>query len=423
MDAREALSALGVSLGLGLLVGLQRQLADPKLAGLRTFALIAVLGTVCALAGQQFGGWVVAAGLLGVAGATAIGNWIAVTTDRDRDPGLTTEIAVLVMFVVGVISLTGPRSVAVAVGVGVAVLLHAKARLHALAQRLGERDLRAILLFAALTFVVLPVLPNEPYGPYGVWNPWVLWLMVVLVVGISLGGYIAHKFAGGRAGTALAGIIGGLISSTAVTLSFSRRAGEAEGSKGRIGACRAAALAIALASAVLYVRVLVEIAAAGRSLLPVAAWPIGSMLGAALLAAGIVYLRQRSEDGVVTEQVNPTELRSALVFGVLFALVVLAVAWAREEFGGAGIYAVAALSGVHDMDAITLSTARLAHTGGLEPGAAWRAIVLAAIANMAFKTVIAGVFGGAALLWRIAAVFLPAALTGLGFVLFWSPGA
>ncbi len=432
----DAFAALGISLGLGLLVGLQRELAESRVAGLRTFALITLLGTLAAFVADRFGGWAIGTGLIGVAAATALGSWIAARGDRERGAGITTEVAVLVMFMVGVLvgmsALDGDgrplRTVAVAVGVAVAVLLQAKQRLHAIADRLGEKDLRAILVFAALTFIVLPLLPDANYGPgpYKVWNPRVLWLMVVLVVGISLGGYIAYKFAGARAGTALAGIIGGLISSTAVTLSFSRRAGAAssgggrgKGSRGHESACRAAALAIALASAVLYVRVLVEIGAAGRSLLPAAAWPIGAMLAASVLAAGVIFLRQRDEDGHTPAQQNPTELRSAVVFAVLFALVLLAVEFAREKFGGAGVYAVAMISGVHDMDAITLSNARLAHTGEMEGSTAWRAIVLAAISNMAFKTGIAGVFGGRALLWRVALVFAPAAVTGMLFVLLW----
>lgn len=430
----DAFAALGISLGLGLLVGLQRELAESRVAGLRTFALITLLGTLAAFVADRFGGWAIGAGLIGVAAATALGSWIAARADRERGAGITTEIAVLVMFLVGVLvgmsALDGNgqplRTVAVAVGVAVAVLLQAKQRLHAIADRLGERDLRAILVFGAITFIVLPLLPQGEYGPYGVWNPRVLWLMVVLVVGMSLGGYIAYKFAGARAGTALAGIIGGLISSTAVTLSFSRRAGAAssgggrgKGLRGHESACRAAALAIALASAVLYVRVLVEIGAAGRSLLPAAAWPIGAMLAAALLSAGVVFLRQRDEDGHTPAQQNPTELRSALVFAGLFAVVVLLVEYARREFGGAGVYAVAMISGVHDMDAITLSNARLAHAGELPHTTAWRAIVLATVSNMGFKTGIAGVFGGRSLLWRVAAVFAPAAITGMLFVLLW----
>ncbi len=436
MDTTGALGALGISLGLGLLVGLQRELAESRVAGLRTFALITLLGTLAAMVADRFGGWAIGAGLIGVAGATALGTWIAARHEREGGAGITTEVAVLVMFLVGVLVGMGAvsedggplRTVAVAVGVGVAILLQAKRRLHAIADRLGEKDLRAILVFAALTFIVLPLLPDANYGPgeYKVWNPRVLWLMVVLVVGISLGGYIAYKFAGARAGTALAGLIGGLVSSTAVTISFSRRAGAAssggargKGSRSHESACRAAALAIALASAVLYVRMLVEISAAGPSLLPAAAWPLGAMFAASLLAAGVIFLRQRDEDGHTPAQQNPTELRSALVFGALFALVLLAVEFAREKFGGAGVYAVAVISGVHDMDAITLSNARLAHTAEMDPSTAWRAIVLAAISNMAFKAGIAGVFGGRALLWRVALVFAPAAVTGLLFVLLW----
>lgn len=421
----DAFAGLGISLGLGLLVGLQRELAESKIAGLRTFALITLLGTVCAIVGERFGGWVVAVGLLGVAAASGVGNWLESRVDPERGPGITTEIAVLVMYMVGAMvgmeatEGDGPlRTVAIATGVAVAILLQAKRRLHMIADHLGEKDLRAILLFAALTFVVLPLLPDQAYGPYQVWNPRNLWLMVVLVVGISLGGYIAYKFAGAQAGIPLAGLLGGLVSSTAVTLSFARRAGSGGGKKAGAMLTQAT-LAIALASAVVYGRVLVEIGAAGPTLMRSAAWPLGIMLGVAVLSAGAVYLSARREGGYVPPQENPTELKSALVFAALFALVLLAVAWAKERFGGAGIYAVAMISGIHDMDAITLTNARLAHRGEMDHGTAWRAIVLAAISNMAFKTGIAGVFGGWGLLWRVAAVLAPGAITGAVLVLTW----
>ncbi len=446
MTQWDVFTALGVSLGLGLLVGLQRELADSKIAGFRTFALITLLGTICAFVADAFGGWIVAAGLLGVSAASAVGNWLEVRKGAERGPGITTEIAVLVMFMVGALvgmaAVTGAdgtlRTGAIAIGVTVAILLEGKKRLHGIAERLGEKDLRAILLFAALTFVVLPLLPSTNYGPpgYEVWNPRVLWLMVVLVVGISLGGYIAYKFAGARAGTVLGGLIGGMISSTAVTLSFARRAGGSAGEESdaehgrsdrkskpgrRRGMVGQAALAIALASAVVYVRVLVEIGVAGPSLLRAAAWPLGAMFLAALTACGVLYWLERDGEAQMPAQQNPTELRSALIFGVLFALVLLAVAWAQERFGGAGIYVVALISGIHDMDAITLSNARLATSGEVAIGVAWRAIVLAAISNMAFKAGIAGVFGGRALLWRVLAAFAPPAVVGLLFVLLW-PG-
>lgn len=414
MDVQATLGALGVALGLGLLVGLQRELSDSKLAGFRTFALITLLGATCAIIGRHHPAtmpWLLTGGLLAIGGLTAVGNWVVVAQGREREPGVTTEVAALIMFLVGVLCLEQPPTIAVALGVGMAVVLQAKKRLHDLAAQLGDKDLRAILLFAALTFIVLPILPNETFGPYGVLNPRSIWLMVVLVVGMSLGGYIAYKFAGRRAGPALAGLVGGLISSTAVTLSFSRRVGAADAAP-RAPMRGVAVLAIAAASCVVYARVLVEVGVAGPKLLGAALWPIGAMFVASIVVALIVYKRQSREQHTIPEQTNPTELKSALVFALVFGLVLVAGAWAQDTLGGAGLIVIAAISGAHDMDAITLSTARLVQQQGLDPTTACRVLVVAAASNMVFKTGIAYAFGGRALAARVAFLFAPVVAVG-----------
>ena len=202
-----ALASLAIALGLGLIVGLQRESAESKLAGLRTFPLVTLLGAVCALLSRAAGGWVLAAGLLGVAAATAMGN-AARLRRPDADPGITTEIALLLMYGLGAYTVLGHRAVAVVLGGTVAVLLHFKAELHGLVARLGDRDLRAIMQFVLLALVVLPVLPDETFGPFAVFNPREMWLMAVLIVGLSLAGYIALKFFGENAGIVAGGAPG-----------------------------------------------------------------------------------------------------------------------------------------------------------------------------------------------------------------------
>lgn len=187
---------LGIALLLGLLVGLQREHVTAELAGLRTFPMITVLGTVSAyLDGLVEGsGWVIAAGMLSVV--------VLVIAEKLRQPpkekpgGITTEISIVLMFAVGALLVLGYRTGGVAVGVGVAALLQFKPELHGLAARLGDNDLRAIMQFGVITFVILPVLPNRTFGPLDVFNPFQTWLMVSLIVGISLGGYVAYKFFG-----------------------------------------------------------------------------------------------------------------------------------------------------------------------------------------------------------------------------------
>ncbi len=397
MDDRATFEALAVSLGLGLLVGLQRELVDSRLGGLRTFALVTVLGTLCGIvaggsgaagAAGGAGAWIIAGGLLGVIVACAVGNIIAMRSDPQRSPGITTEVAMVVMYAVGVLAAQGHLRVATAVGVAVAIILQAKARLHALAHRLGEKDVQSILLFGAITFIVLPVLPDADHGPYGVWNPRRIWLMVVLVVGMSLGGYIAFKFLGERAGTLLAGLLGGLVSSTATTVSHARRAGDAPGSEHLAG------VIVTLATTVVYARVLVEIGVAAPALLPVAAGPIGTMLVVTAAVAAVIWARGRREGGEASLPENPTQIKSALFFAGVYALVLLAVEAARDWLGPRGLYAVAVVSGLTDMDAITLSAAEMTGRDGVRPGVAWRAIVIAAMSNMVFKTGVAASLGG-----------------------------
>jgi uncharacterized membrane protein (DUF4010 family) len=174
-------------------------------AGIRTFPIISLFGTVCAQLGQTFGGWVVAAGLLALTAVIVPANFIQARKET-ADPGTTTEIAALLLYVVGALIAIGYFAAGLVVAGVLAVLLHSKRPLHNFAKAVGEHDMRAIMLFVLLSLVILPVLPNKTFGPYEVWNPFKLWLMVVLIVGISLGGYIAYKLFGARAGALLGGV-------------------------------------------------------------------------------------------------------------------------------------------------------------------------------------------------------------------------
>ena len=389
---------LAVALGLGLLVGLQRERTDSAIAGIRTFALITVLGAVAAMLGRAFGGWVVAVGLLTAAGLVMSGNLVRMR-QGEADPGQTTEFTALVMYGIGALVVIAPLSVGVVLGGAVAVLLHLKEPLHRFVGKIGEQDLRAIMQLVLLALVILPVLPDRDMGPYGVLNPFQVWWMVVLIVGLSLAGYLAYKLFGTGAGTVLAGALGGLISSTATTVSYARRTKEAP------ELSRLAALIVMIASTVVFARVLVEIAVVAPGQIRTLGPPIGAMLGVAVAVSILAWLVGRDHDDEPPEQGNPAQLKSALVFGALYAAVLLAVAWARDQFGTAGLYAVAAISGLTDVDAITLSTARLAEQGGVAAGEGWRAILLAALSNLVFKAGIVAALGSWRLFGRIAVLF------------------
>ena len=403
---------LGISLLIGALVGLQREHGAVTFAGLRTFPLITVLGTLSAVIDRQYSGsgWVIAAALLGITAVVLVTHAHRLRSEEPRI-GITTVAAVLVMFVVGAYLAEGNRSVAVAVGASVAVLLQFKPELHGIAARLGDDDMRAIMQFALLTCIVLPVLPNQTYGPFEVLNPFNIWLMVVLIVGISLGAYIAYKFFGRTAGMFLGGVLGGAISSTATTVCYARR------SQRDRNISQQAAVVIMIASSIVYFRVLVEIAVVAPHYLAELGLPMVILFAAGLLASLATWYGLRDHPNEMPTHSNPTELGSALVFGVLYAAVLLALAGAQEYLGGRGLYVVAAVSGLTDMDAITLSTARLVRdgpeAGGISASVGWRLLVVASMTNLVFKGGIVALLGRRQLLGRIALLFAVPLLTGV----------
>ncbi len=411
---------LAISIALGLLVGLQRQhQAQVKagnepahaLAGFRTFPLITTLGTISALLVPALGAWMTCAGLLAVTALTIMGNILRRNT---MSAGLTTEMAILVMFVVGILVVTGPRELAIAIAVIVALLLQLKPTLHDLARRLSDEDIRAILRFSLITFVVLPILPDETYGPYQVLNPYRIWLMVVLVVGISLAGYVVYRMLGGRKGTMLAGVLGGVISSTATTVSYARMAR-------LVPALRQAALpVILLATAVMYARVIVLIAVIDRADAVVLSAPFAIVLvvtmGSALLCLG--RARNSLPDDVPPHS-NPAQMRAALIFGALYAAVLFLVAAARDLVGDAGILTVAALSGLTDMDAITLSSARLTSRAMISSDLAIQSILLASIVNLLVKVAIVAFMGNRGLALRLLAWSVPTLVVSIALFLLW----
>jgi uncharacterized membrane protein (DUF4010 family) len=330
---------------------------------------------------------------------------------KEADPGQTTEFTALLMYGIGALVVIAPMPIAVVLGGVVAVLLNLREPLHRFVGKMAEDDIRAIMQLALIALVILPVLPDRPMGPYDVFNPYQIWWMVVLIVGLSLAGYVGYKMFGAHGGAVVGGLLGGLISSTATTASYARRTREEPDSS------RLAALVVVLAASVVFGRVLVEIGAvAPRSFLALAP-PIGAMLGVgALLSVGI-WIRSRQKRSEPPGQANPAELKSALLFGAIYAAVLLAVAFARDRFGTAGLYTVAAFSGLTDMDAITLSTARLVEQSGLEASAGWRAILIAAMSNLVFKAGIVAVLGSRRLLWRVAILF--GILAAAGVVILW----
>jgi len=394
-----------IALAIGLLMGLERERAPTAKAGLRTFALVALLGAASAVLAGHYG----APALVAIGAATVAATMIAAYL-RDpqppEDPGTTTVVAAVLCFALGAMATSGYAQLAVMLAIAATVLLAFKAELRGVAQRLERRDLASVLQFAVVAFIVLPLLPDAPYGPYDALNPRQVWGMVVLVSGVSLAGYVALRLSAGGAGVVVVGALGGLVSSTATTLSYARRAA----ADARLTGLAAAAIVIANTAVPLRLALLAAVAAPAQlaALAPLLA---GAFLPGAFAAAAVLRGTGGAPPSVPVVR-NPTELRTALAFGALYAAVLLAVAWLNAVAGSRGVYAAAALAGLTDVDAIALSSLRLAALGTLAADAAALAVAAALAANVCFKLGVALLAGGRALARRCAGPFV-AVLAGL----------
>lgn len=411
---------MSLALGIGLLIGLQRERAGSTLGGIRTYPLIALLGAVCGLLAVQWGGIVLAAGLVGVASLGVMASLSRLDDEQDSEMGgQTSEAAALLTFALGALLATGQYAAAVVGGAVTAVLLQFKKPMHQFAGRMTERDVRAVMHLVIVSLIVLPVLPDRTFGPFSVLNPHEIWLMVVLIVSLSLAGYVAGKLVGERAGVVLGGILGGLVSSTATTVAYSRRVRDVAGGGGSGEAVGVAAPVIMIASTVAALRVIVLIAVAAPSILPVAGPPLGLLL---LLMGGVsvaMLLLGGQSGGNMPEQENPAALKSALVFALVYAIVIFGTAAAKAQLGDQAIFAVALVSGIVDVDAITLSTSRLAAAQRVDPTTAWRVVMVATLTNLAFKAGATMVLGSRALFARIALGFGVSIAGGLMILWLW----
>ncbi|MCL4472097.1 MAG: MgtC/SapB family protein [Candidatus Thermoplasmatota archaeon] len=401
-----------VALALGLLMGLERERNPAAKAGLRTFALTALLGVLAAhLATALDELWLVAVGLL-LVGAMMIAAYLHAPQQPEGDPGTTTVAALMLCYGLGVLVWQNEIQLAVMLGIAATMLLYFKPELRGFSQRMSRHDLLSILQFAVLALIILPLLPNQDYGPYGALNPYQIWWMVVLIVGVGLAGYAALRLVGQQRGAVMLGLLGGLVSSTATTLSFSRHA------RASSEMAPVAVIVIVLANLVVLVRlgVLVAVLAPGvlTQLLPVL---IGGLVAGAFGAAYGVYRLQPQGELPALAMGNPTELRPALGFGLLYAVVLLAAAWLSDWLGARGLYAVALVAGLTDVDAITLSSLRLYNLDKLPVTLVVNVVTLAVLANLAFKSALTLTIGG----WHMARHAIAGMGTvGLGLVVAWA---
>jgi uncharacterized membrane protein (DUF4010 family) len=339
------------------------------------------------------------AGLLAVAGMI-IAAYINAPTENN-DPGTTTVTALLICYSLGVLVWVGYSKLAVMLAIATTTLLYFKPELQGMSQRLTRRDLVSILQFSVLSFVILPILPDQNYGPYDAFNPYQAWMMVVLISGLSLAGYVALRWTGQRYGAPLLGFFGGLVSSTATTLVYARH------SKLNDGMLRLSAVVILIASQVVLVRLMVVSGIISPSILKQLAPVMGLGFLFGLTATLFNWKRLRNSGELpMPETSNPTEIHAALTFGLLFVVVLFCSAWLSDVAGSGGLYIVAIVSGLTDVDAIALSSLRLFHMDKLSSVQTVTSISLAFLSNMMFKFGMAASIGGLALAKHLAVGFL-----------------
>ena len=400
-----------LAVGIGLIIGLERQWMirrenpEAQAAGLRTFGLLAIAGCAAGLGLRMGHAWFAAAVLVGAA-LILTAAYTAEARLR-RDVGATTEVAGLATAALAALAAAGSPAPAAAMAVIGAILLAARRPLHQGVAALDSSELHAVLRFLVLAAVLLPLLPNRGYGPYEALNPYSIGFMVVLLSGLSFAGYWATRLLGARHGLVLTAAFGGLVSSTAVTLALARLSQQQELDP------RASAAAITVATLVMFCRVLLLSAVVAPALMPALAWPIGAALvaGAALTALLWWTSPNASEGGLDRAVGNPFELRPALFFAAVLAVVTLGTRWAADQFGSGGVLVVSGITGLVDADSVIIANGRLAAGTG-QVAAAANGILLATAVNSFSKAAIAASVATRAVGLLSAALLLSATAVG-----------
>ncbi len=416
MDTFELIERLAVALAIGLVIGIERgwkqreEAEGDRTAGLRTHALSGLLGGIwgaLALAGGDWGA--VALGLAFAAFVALIGTFRYREMVHAKTFGATTAVGAMVAFALGALAVMGDLTAAAAAGVATALLLALKAALHEWLKRLTWEELRAGLILAAMTVILLPLLPDRELARWFPVNPREVWLLTILIAALSFAGYVAIRFAGPHLGVLLSGLAGGLVSSTAATLNMARLAREHRARE------KLFAAGIMLASAMMMVRVVVVVGIVNLELIRIIAVPL---VLAALAQAGVAGAlgNWARNDGPVEPPLalkNPFDLGVVLEFGALLALIMALAKGLAAWAGSKGAYALAAVSGIVDVDAISLSMARLT-PGSLNADSAAIAILIAVAVNSLCKGVLATTAGGFRLVnhlaWGLSAAFVAGAL-------------
>lgn len=399
-----------IALAIGLLVGLERGWQartgeeGARVAGVRTYAITGLLGGVCGGLVPLTSPAVLGLGMLGFALVFGAFHWRL--AQESRNYSVTGAIAGLLTFALGAYAVLGVIQIAIAGAVALTILLALKQPLHSWVRKLTWEEVRAGLVLLAMSFLFLPILPNHPIDPWEAINPAEIWVLAIIIAALSFVGYGAVRIMGERTGIALVALAGGLSSSTAVTVTLSRL------SKGKDTGAPMLAGGILLASTVMLARVFIVAASLNRDLLVPLAVPLGAAASVFLGAAGFLLLRPRpSGTGPALTLTNPLELSVSLKLAGFIAVTMLLAKLIVGQFGDAGLYLLAATSGLADVDALTLSLARMSETS-LSVQTAAIGIGIAVTTNTISKATMAGILGAPRLAFIVGGVSLVAIAAG-----------
>jgi uncharacterized membrane protein (DUF4010 family) len=403
-----------ISVGIGFLIGLERQFTkevnekEEQFAGIRTYTMVSIFGYLAAFLSAQFGAWLFGIILSGFFVFVIVSYFQIARTPGNR--GGTSEIATIITFLLGALVFLKFILFALIIMVFLLILLVFKPTLHGFVKKLNREEVHAIILFVIMSALVIPFLPDDNFGPYDLWNLKEIWKMVILVSGTSLVGYMIAKILGNK-GTLWAGLIGGLVSSTSVSLTFSRRS--------KLSKSDAAsffyAMGIISACTIMFPRILFEVYVVNRALAQQLWIPVILVTIAGFGAAFLIYkIKKGKADSESLPLKNPLDLSTAIKFALFFAGIQWLVKFCSERFGDNGTYFAGAISGITDVDAITLSMAKMA-SGGEHSVLAINTILLAALSNTLVKFIIVMTLGSVQLRKTAFIGFCAIFLTGLAY--------
>jgi len=383
--------SLLIALSIGLLIGIERGWSErdekegARMAGIRTFSVVGLLGGIWGLLANEINEWVLAVAFLSVT-AMIIAAHLA-DVKRDEDVGATTAFTLMLVFALSAWSVFGYELPALGATVVVTAFLGYKPTLHRWLRNINKKEIHAWTKLLVISVVLLPLLPNEGYGPWDAFNPYWVWWMVVLISGLSFVGYVAIKIAGKNLGTMLTSFVGGLASSTAVTISLAQFAKKSTTTFLFMAG-------VLMASSIMFIRVFVEVSIVNHNLLDELLPPILAMfLGLIMAGTWLWKYRVDIEEATPLRIKNPFQLATAIKFGLLLGAILVLSEGMQEWFGDQGVYALSVISGLMDVDAITLSLSRMSQDN-LSEEVAVMGILLAAVTNTLVKGLIFSFFVG-----------------------------